>query len=153
MLSPLNAEPRRLAEWLTMFHLATVVLDPYTNESSWVLGPARRILEALRGCDARVNFVVTANAADTREFMGPLVDEFLIFTDPKREFVRELGVASLPAFVFVRADGTVQATAEGWIPAEWRAVAGAIAATTAWRTPDIPVLGDPGPFHGTPALG
>lgn len=153
MLSPLNAEPRRLAEWLTTFHLATVVLDPYTNESSWVLGAARRILEALRGCDARVSFTVTANEADTRTFMGPLVDEFLIFTDPKRELVKELGLATLPAFVFVRVDGTVPATAEGWIPDDWRKVADAITEATSWRTPDIPAPGDPGPFHGTPALG
>ena len=25
--------------------------------------------------------------------------------------------------------------------------------TTAWQPPDIPIIGDPGPFHGTPALG
>jgi hypothetical protein len=137
---------------LTTFHLATVALDPYTNESSWVLPSARRILEDLRGSDARVNFLVTADESDTRTFLGPLVNDFLVFTDPERQAVKALGLNTLPAFVFIRVDGTVPAAAEGWDPAAWRAVAEAIADVTAWKVPDIPMLGDPGPFHGTPAL-
>ena len=45
VLAPLGAEPRPLDDWLTTFHLASVVLDPYTNESSWILKTATRILE------------------------------------------------------------------------------------------------------------
>ena len=60
-LTPLGAETRPLGEWLTMFHLATVALDQYTNESSWILPTAVRVLEGLRGADARVNFLVTAD--------------------------------------------------------------------------------------------
>jgi len=152
VLTPLGAEARPLSEWLTTFHLASVVLDPYTNESSWILPTARRILEGLRGSDARVNFVVTAPEADARAFMGPLVEEFLVFVDPDRQFVKQLGLAQLPAFVFVRVDNSVPAAAEGWDPHEWRAVADAIVSVTAWSAPDIPLVGDPGPFHGTPAL-
>lgn len=152
-LSPLGAESRPLEEWLTTFHLATVVLDPYTNESSWILPTATRILEAFRGADARVNFLVTADEQDTRAFLGPLVEQFLVFTDPDRLAVKAMGLTELPAFVFLRVDGTVEAVAEGWTAASWRTVADAIATTTAWRSPDIPVLGDPGPFHGSPALG
>ena len=152
MLAPLGAPARPLPEWLTTFHLATVVLDPYTNESSWVLPTARRILEDLRGSDARVNFLVTADESDTRTFLGPLVDDFLVFVDPDRQAVRALGLAALPAFVFIRVDGTVPAAAEGWDAHQWRAVAEAIAEVTAWNVPDIPMIGDPGPFHGTPAL-
>ena len=37
VLTPLGGESRPLQEWLTTFHLASVVLDPYTNESSWIL--------------------------------------------------------------------------------------------------------------------
>ena len=37
VFTPLGAEPRPLSEWLTTFHLATVALDPYTNESAWIL--------------------------------------------------------------------------------------------------------------------
>ena len=145
VLTPLGGEARPLQEWLTTFHLASVVLDPYTNESSWILPTAARILEGLRGSDARVNFVVTADADDTRAFMGPLVDQFLVFTDPDRIAVKALELTELPAFVFIRVDGTVQAAAEGWRPAEWRAVAEAVAEATAWRRPDIPHRRGSGP--------
>jgi len=153
MLSPLGGEARPLADWLTTFHLASVVLDPYTNESSWILPTARRILDGFRGSDARVNFVVTAEADDARAFLGPLVDEFLVFIDPERVAVKALGLEGLPALVLIQVDGTVPAAAEGWNPAEWRKVAAAIARVSAWKAPDIPALGDPGPFHGSPALG
>jgi hypothetical protein len=153
VLAPIGSHPRPLQEWLTTFHLATVVIDPYTNESSWILRTAARILEGLRGSDARVNFLVTANERDTRRFLGPLVEQFLVFSDPDRTVVKALGLNELPAFVFIRVDGTVPAVAEGWNSAEWRAVADAITDATAWRAPDIPVAGDPGPFRGSPALG
>jgi hypothetical protein len=153
VLAPLGAESRPLEEWLTTFHLATVVLDPYTNESSWILPTATRILEALRGSDARVNFLVTADDSDTKMFLGPLTSQFLVFTDPDRLAVKALGLTELPAFLFIRVDGVVAAVAEGWTAGSWRAVAHAIAEATAWRAPDIPLIGDPGPFHGSPALG
>jgi hypothetical protein len=152
-LTPLGASGRPLAEWLTTFHLATVVLDPYTNESSWILKTAVRILEALRGCHARVNLLVTADEDDTRRFLGPLADQFLVFCDPERRVVDAMGLSTLPAFVFVRVDGSVDAVAEGWNPAEWRAVADAITGVTAWQSPTIPVAGDPTPFAGSPARG
>ena len=152
-LTALGGDTRKLEEWLTMFHLASVVLDPFTNESSWVLKPALRILDGLRGSSARVNLVVTGTVDETRRYLGPIADEFMAFADPDRAFVRSLGLSSLPAFVFVRVDGTVPAVAEGWNPVQWRAVAEAIAETTAWQAPMIPMAGDPNPFHGTPALG
>ena len=152
VFTPLGGEGRPLAEWLTTFHLATVALDPYTNESAWILPTATRILEGLRGSDARVNLLVTAPQADAREFLGPLVRQFLVFVDDDRSVVKALGLETLPAFVFIRVDNTVPAAAEGWNPADWRAVADIVAATTAWQPPDIPIVGDPGPFHGTPAL-
>jgi hypothetical protein len=137
---------------LTTFHLASVVLDPYTNESSWILKTAVRILAGLSGTDARTNLVLTCDPADARAFLGPVADEVMVFCDPERAFVRSLGLATLPAFVFLRVDGTVPAAAEGWNPAEWRAVAQVIASTTAWTAPTIPMLGDPSAFHGTPAI-
>lgn len=152
-LTALGDEPRPLEEWLTTFHLASVVLDPYTNESSWVLKPALRILDALRGSSARVNLVVTASADDARKFLGPIADEILVFADPDRQLVKSLGLAKLPAFVFIRIDGTVQASTEGWNAEAWHGVASAIAEATAWLAPDAFSPGDPGPFHGTPALG
>lgn len=153
VLAPLGATSRPLEEWLTTFHLASVVLDPYTNESSWVLKTATRILEALRGSDARVNLVVTGDEDAARAFLGPLVSDFLVFCDPDRMFVKALGLEELPAFVFLRVDGTVVAAAEGWDPHTWRDVAEAIADATSWKAPAIPLAGDPGPFRGSPALG
>ena len=152
VLTPLHGDPRPLEEWLTTFHLASIVLDPYTNESAWILPTAVRVMNDMRGCDARVNFVVTCSKSEARLFLGPLADEFLVFVDPDRALVRALGLQSLPAFVFLRFDGTVQAVAEGWNPAEWRSVADVIASTTAWIRPAMPIAGDPGPFRGTPAL-
>ena len=151
-LTSLGGEARPLSDWLTTFHLATVALDPYTNESAWILPTATRILEGLRGSDARVNLLVTAPADDAKAFLGPLVKQFLVFVDADRSVVKALGLETLPAFVFIRVDTTVPAATEGWNPAQWRSVAATIAATTAWQPPDIPMIGDPGPFHGTPAL-
>jgi hypothetical protein len=94
-LAPLGSEPRELDEWLTTFHLASVVLDPYTNESSWVLKSAVRILEGLRGSDARVNFVVTSDADDARRFLGPLSEDFQVFCDPDRAVVKAMGLERL----------------------------------------------------------
>ena len=152
-LSTIGGESRPVEEWVTTFHLASVVLDPFTNESSWVLKPAIRILEAFRGADVRVNLVVTCDAHEAKQFLGPLAAQFLVFCDPDRAFVRGLGLSTLPAFVFVRGDGSVQAAAEGWNPTEWRHVARVIADNTAWTPPTIPTAGDPSPFHGTPAAG
>ena len=153
VLAPLGADPRPLPEWLTTFHLATVVLDPYTNESSWILPTAARILEALRGSHARVNLLVTADEDDTRRFLGPLTERFLVFCDPERSVVKGLGLETLPAFVFIAVDGNVIASTEGWDPAGWRQVAGEIASWTRWLAPTIPLPADPGPFRGSPALG
>jgi hypothetical protein len=76
----------------------------------------------------------------------------MVFCDPERTFVKALGLATLPAFVFVQGNGTITAT-EGWNPPEWKRVAKHIADTTSWLPPIVPVNGDPSPFHGTPALG
>lgn len=152
-LAPLDGEARALSEWLTTFHLASVVLDPYTNESAWVLKSAVRILEELRGSHARVNFIVTAGADDARAFLGPLTERFLVFCDPDRAVVSALGLEQVPAFVFIRVDREVVAAAQGWNGPEWRTVAEAIATTTKWNVPTIPAPGDPGAFAGTPAAG
>ena len=151
VLSPLGATSRPLEEWLTTFHMATVVLDPYTNESSWILKTATRILEGFRGADVRVNLLVTADEPDAKTFLGPYTEQFLVFCDPDRTAVKALGLEELPAFVFIRVDGNVAPTAEGWNPAEWRAVASEITRWTSWLAPTIPAAGDPGPFRGSPA--
>jgi hypothetical protein len=152
VLTSLDGESRPLEEWLTTFNLACVVLDPYTNESSWILKTASRILAGFRGADVRVNFVVTCGVDDAKQFLGPLADQFLVFCDTDRAFVKSLALGELPAFVFVAMDGTVAASAEGWNGAEWRAVSDTIAVATAWAKQGIPAAADPVPFKGTPAL-
>ena len=152
-LTTIGGEQRPLSQWVTTFHLASVVLDPYTNESSWVLSTATRILDAFRGADVRVNLVLTCGTDDAQQFLGPITDEFMVFCDADRAFVRGLGLATLPAFVFVKANGELVASAEGWVPAEWRQVAKAIADNTSWTAPIIPLPSDPTAFHGTPAQG
>ena len=144
---------RPLMEWLTTFHLASVVLDPYTNESSWILRTASRVLEEFRGCDVRINMIVTAGATDAARFLGPLADRFLVFCDPDRAVVKAMGLTELPAFVLTRVDGVVDAQAQGWHPAEWENVCDAIARITKWTSIELPTSGDPVPFHGSPALG
>jgi hypothetical protein len=152
VLNSLSGESRPLEEWMTMFNLASVLLDPYTNESSWILKTAARILSGFRGADVRVNFVLTCGPDDARAFLGPLTEEFLVFCDPDRLFVKSLGLAELPAFAFIAMDGELVECAEGWDGGEWRRVSEAIARATAWTRPNIPVNGDPVPFRGTPAL-
>jgi hypothetical protein len=151
-LTPLGRDGRALSTWLTTFHLASVILDPYTNESSWILPTAARILQGFAGAAVRANILITCSGDEAREFLGPLADEFLVFVDPDRTAVKALGIETLPAFVFVQGDGTVPAAAEGWDPDTWRAVADTIAHVTSWTRPTIPAPGDPMAYRGTPAL-
>ena len=39
-LTPIQGEGRTLEQWLTTFHLVSVLVDPYTNESAWILDTA-----------------------------------------------------------------------------------------------------------------
>jgi hypothetical protein len=152
-LAPLDGEPRALDAWLTTFHLAAVILDPYTYESAWLLETAGRILDDFRGADCRIAFVVTADADDAREFLGPWAQNILTFADPDRDLVKAIGINELPAFVHLRQDRSVAALAEGWDPPEWRQVASELAKAMSWTRPNIPAPGDPKPYAGSPARG
>ena len=153
VLSPLGREPRTVAEWTTMFHLAVVALDPYTYESSWILDAATRILRGYAGADCRVAFLVAADEADTAQFLGPLTQEFLAFTDPSHVAIKALGLESLPAFVHLNQHHAIEAEAQGWDPDEWRAVAENLSLRMSWARPIIPDAGDPLPFAGSPVTG
>jgi hypothetical protein len=152
-LAPLDGEPQTLAAWLTTFHLAVVVLDPYTYESAWALETSGRILTAFQGADCRVAFVLTSPSDDAREFLGPWAERILTFADADRELVKALGLNELPAFVHFRQNGQVAGVAEGWDPPEWRAVASQLADDMGWSRPLVPAPGDPAPYAGSPALG
>ena len=150
-LDALGGKARPLEDWLTMFPLAPVVLDPYTHESAWILHTARRILVTYAGAGCRTCWIVACGPDDAKRFLGPYADELLTFADPERAAVDALGLQSLPAFMLVLQDGSVAASAEGWHPAEWRAVAEAVSDLTEWNRPVIGDGDDPAPFSGTPA--
>ena len=152
-LAPLGGAARPLSEWVTNFHLVLVVLDPYTNESAWLLETGGRVLRTFAQADCRVAFVVTAKADDARRFLGPWAEEILTFADPDRDLVRSLELEALPAFVHIRTDLSVASKAEGWDPLEWRAAATDLGREMSWTPPNIPAPGDPGPFPGSPATG
>ena len=153
ILTPLEGPERTLRQMLTTFHLAFVALDPFTNQSAWILKTAARILTTFQEADVRVAWVVTADASDTRAFLGPWATEILTFVDPKREVVKGCGLEHLPAMVHVGMDGTLQYVAEGWRPTEWGALCDNLARITRWKAPTLPAPNDPGPFEGTHALG
>jgi hypothetical protein len=152
-LAPINGPARSIAEWLVTFQLAAVVLDPFTNESSWLLETAGRVLTQFRGADCRVCFIVTGTADEAREFLGPWADKVLTFADPDRTAVKAFGLNELPAFLHVRGDRSIGGAAEGWDPMEWRAVAAGLAKNMSWSAPLIPVESDPSPYAGSAASG
>ena len=153
-LHPVGGEARPLSQFLTLFPLAAVVLDPFTHESSWLLDTAHRILTIFREADVRVAFLVTGAGVDgASQFLGPLTDQILTLADPDRSLVRSLGLKTLPAFVAIRQNGSIIGSAEGWDPETWRLAASELADLTSWSRPEIPAAGDPAPYAGTAALG
>jgi len=152
-LAPLNGDPRPAGDWVTVFHLVIVALDPYTYESSWIINTAGRVLRNFVGADCRVAFLVTAPARESEEFLGPWTKEILTFAAEDRAVVRALGLASLPAIVHPDDRRTLRASAEGWNRPDWREFAAHLGRAMSWRPPVIPDGSDPPPFAGTPALG
>ena len=150
VLTPAKGKPRTLREQLAIFHLVLCVVDPYGRPSAWIIETAARILTVFEQADCRVGWLVTGNAAEAGSFLGPWSKELLTFVDPDRTAVRALGIKALPALVHLGADGTVVGAAEGWDPAQWRAVASNLAKMMRWSAPVIPSPRDPGPFAGAP---
>lgn len=152
-LTPINGDPRPISGWLTTFQLGLVVLDPFTNESSWLLETSGRILTHFSGGNCYAGFLVTGTAEEAREFLGPWADKLLTFADPDRTAVKALGLNEIPAFMHIRTDIHIAAIAEGWDPIEWRNVAAALAENLSWSVPLIPAPGDPSPYAGSAAAG
>ena len=149
-LTPIEGEARKLGSFMTTFPLVPVVLDPYTNESAWILDTARRVLTHFKGAGCRPCWIVTCGADDAKTYLGPYADEFLTFADPDRAMAKNLGVEEAPALLLVRQDGEVISKAEGWNSDEWRAVTEAIAELSHWSRPPMPADGDPAAYTGTP---
>jgi hypothetical protein len=152
-LAPINGEVRTIAEWVTTFQLAAVVLDPFTNESAWIIETAGRLLTHFREADCRVAFIVMGSADDARQFLGPWAEKVLTFADPDRATVQGFGLNELPAFLQVRGDLHLAASAEGWDPVEWHQVALSLADNMSWSAPLVPDQGDPSPYAGSAAAG
>ena len=149
-LDPINGDPRPFSDWLTMFPMLVGAIDPYTHESSWLLDTIFRVFDHYRGAGVRTAWLATADAAGTSKFLDHYAEEFLTFADPDHAAVKALGLSTLPALAFVKQDGTIAATAEGWDPAGWREVSEAIEDITDWTPLSIPGPGDPAPYVGTP---
>lgn len=137
---------------MTTFHLAMVVLDPFTYESSWIIETAGRILTNYAGADCRPAWLVTGNPEQARQFLGPWAERLLTFTDPDRTMVKSLGLERLPAFVHLNQLLELEGVAEGWAPAEWSAVAANLSSLMHWSRPTIPESGDPTPYTGSESL-
>src|SRR3954447_18459394 len=152
VLRPLKGDERSLREWLTNFNLALFIIDPFTNESSWILETAARVMRVFSGTSTRTTWLVTGDKEEAQAFLGELATEFLTFSDLDRSVVKALGLQRLPAFVVIRADGTVAAATEGWHPHQWKAVGHELARMNAWAAPELPHPNDPVPFEGSPAL-
>jgi hypothetical protein len=152
-LTTVTGESRSLSEWVDNFHLGLVVVDPYTYESAWLLEEAARILSDFTAADVRVGWLITANTADCRAFLGPWADSLFTLVDPDREMVKALSLEELPAFVHIDMACGLAASAEGWHPPQWKAAFTELAQVLAWSCPVIPGPGAPSPFAGSPALG
>ena len=153
-LTPINGKSRTVRELLTTFHLVFVALDPFTNESAWVLPTAARILTNFNEADCRVAWLMAgATPQECRQFLGPYASSILTFADPDRTTVKGFGLERLPALVHLGINGEIVGAAEGWNPPEWRAITDRLAKMMSWLAPVIPLAKDPGPFPGTAALG
>ncbi len=152
-LAPLEGPARSVREWLTNFHLLLVAVDPYTSESAWVLDTANRIMAVFSEADCRMAWLVASDAEGARTFLGPLSRQFLTFADPDRVAVKAMQLERLPALVWLKTDLTIGGAAEGWDPAEWKAVCDNLAEVMSWKAPQIPERTDPAAFAGTPAAG
>jgi hypothetical protein len=127
---------RTLDDWSTMFQLCLIILPDRPEASRWV-PVARRIFSVLGDSDCRVAYVVPSTAAIAERILGPDEAKMSTFLDPERALITSLGLEHLPAFVFLRQDTTVGASAEGWQPHEWQEVAKEVAKAMKWSTPDV----------------
>ena len=152
-LTAVGGQTYTIGEWTTTFQLLTVVIDPYTHESAWLLETAGRFLSAFSGADCRVAWTVTADERDAQRFLGPWAERFLTFADPDRALVEALDLERLPALAYLRQDRAIMGIAQGWDPEEWEQLGALVGKVTSWSHPKLPAAGDPGPFEGSPAKG
>ncbi len=140
---------RTLDDWSTMFHLCLVILPPRPEASAFI-PIAKRIFAVFGDADCHTAFCVCGNEFIARGVLGDAEDRYLTFIDPDRAFVESLGLTHLPAFVHLRQDTSIVASAEGWDPEEWQRVVKEVARAMAWSAPEVAKPGDPPPTPGWP---
>jgi len=153
VLTPLRGQPRPLAQYLSIFHLVVVAVDPFTDESARLLPTAGRLLANFEQADCTVAWLVAGDQAECHSFLGPWATRFVTFSDPDRLAIKRLSLQWLPALVHIGPEAEVVGCAEGWNPREWQHVVDRLARVLSWRGPQLPAASDPSPFGGTPALG
>jgi hypothetical protein len=96
--------------------------------------------------------VIPSTAAIAQRILGDEEARTTTFVDPDRALVGSLGLAHLPALVYLRQDTTVGAAAEGWDPAAWQQVAKEVARAMKWSVPEVapPGAAAPAPTAGWP---
>jgi hypothetical protein len=146
-LTSLKGVTRTLDDWTTMFHLCLVVLPDRPEGAQW-LPVARRIFQTFGDSDSRMALCVAGSDYVAKRVLGNAADEFLVFVDPDKAFVRGLGLQRLPAFVHLRQDTTLVDAAEGWNASEWQRVARGVGKAMKWSTPQVAGPGDPAPTNG-----
>ena len=148
-LTSLTGVTRTLDDWTTVFNLALVML-PDRPEARTFLPVIDRIFATFGDSDVRTVVCVPSTAAITRRILGDAADRWLVFVDPEASLAKSLGLERLPAFVHIRQDTTLVAAAQGWSPTEWQRVAGEVAKSQHWTTPQVAGRNDPPPSPGWP---
>ena len=152
-LSPINGEPGTIADWVTTFQLAAVILDPFTNESAWLIETAGRLLTHFREADCRVAFIVTGTADEARSFLGPWADKVLTFADPGRATVKGARAQRAPRLRAGPRRSPRRGRRRGLGPGGV-APGGAVAGRQHELVgPARPRAGDPSPYAGSAAAG
>jgi hypothetical protein len=151
VLAPVRGEPHTVSEWVGMFHLLMVAVDPFHERSAWLVETAGRVLTQYEQADVRVAWLVGGTGAEAELFLGPWEEQIMTFADPDLKAIKAFGLETLPALVLVALDGTVVDAVEGWDPDRWRELTDNLSRVLSWSKPVIPVAGDPAAFDGAPA--
>jgi len=149
-LTPLNGTARPLRQWISMFNLLFVAVDPWNQRSRSILPTVDRIFATYEQSDCRVAYIAASDARDARKHLGARVDEVLTFVDPDFAAVKAFGLSTLPAIVHVAQDGSIVNAVEGWDPPRWQSLTDHLSKVLSWTQPPIPWPSDPDAFAGTP---
>jgi hypothetical protein len=141
-LANIKGTTRSLDDWATVFHLAVILLPP-RPEASAFRPVIDRIFATLGDSDVRTTIWVAGPEPMARKILGDLADRYLVWCDPSAALATSLGLERLPAFVHLRQDTTLVASAQGWSATGWQEVADGVAELTHWISPVVAGKGNP----------